>query len=396
MAAIFSNVLRCIASKNSIGFICRNELVLRRNLYGANFIGVDGYIQNCEKTKLQFRELKDKFMKRMQHILQADRKNMVFTEDLKNMIHLVEKPEEINDCVEMIKRYNQQNNEMRFGTFVFGPVVMRLFHHQNLPDLALETITDPALESFFNQFASFHIAMNLLYQNKRYNDVLNVYEILKSRKVLATRFPKDPVVLVLASCYKLNTAESLKIALQLFRDAKEAGAIILRKGVTFAVALALKQRQPNVALELLSLVNQPNYVTARNLKIMALAELERVDEALDILRNCVADVPENNQIPNSITQQAVDFVRTAIARSQNKEQENQLRAIEVGLKKSGLLTETDFDEILCSPILTKPIPRNRLQSTGFQNDNHFPKIPGGAQHRSMPYRKRQGLNDFDE
>ena len=35
-------------------------------------------------------------------------------------------------------RFNQQNKEVRFGSFVFGPVVMRMYYFLNKPDEALQ------------------------------------------------------------------------------------------------------------------------------------------------------------------------------------------------------------------------------------------------------------------
>jgi hypothetical protein len=35
-------------------------------------------------------------------------------------------------------RFNQQNKEVRFGSYVFGPVVMRMYYFLNKPDEALQ------------------------------------------------------------------------------------------------------------------------------------------------------------------------------------------------------------------------------------------------------------------
>lgn len=50
--------------------------------------------------------------------------NMIFTEDLKNMAHLVEDSQDSSSDIElverMMKKFNAQNKELRFGNFVFG------------------------------------------------------------------------------------------------------------------------------------------------------------------------------------------------------------------------------------------------------------------------------------
>lgn len=48
--------------------------------------------------------------------------------------------------------------------------------------------------------------------------------------------------------------------------------------------LALKQNQPEAALVMLSRSNQPNYITVRNLKILALTRLGNFSDAIAILR----------------------------------------------------------------------------------------------------------------
>ena len=35
-----------------------------------------------------------------------------------------------------------QNSTLRFGTFVFGPVVLRMIHHLKKPDLGIQLVKD--------------------------------------------------------------------------------------------------------------------------------------------------------------------------------------------------------------------------------------------------------------
>lgn len=84
--------------------------------------------------------MSEKFRTKMsEYVTDNDKKYMIFTEDLKNMIHLAE--DNNNDVpliINMMKKFNLQNKELRFGSFIFGPVVMRMFHHLNKPNEALE------------------------------------------------------------------------------------------------------------------------------------------------------------------------------------------------------------------------------------------------------------------
>lgn len=38
----------------------------------------------------------------------------------------------------MYFRFNVQNKETRFGNFIFGPIVMRMYHYLDNPDAALK------------------------------------------------------------------------------------------------------------------------------------------------------------------------------------------------------------------------------------------------------------------
>jgi pentatricopeptide repeat domain-containing protein 2 len=100
-------------------------------------------------------------------------------------------------------RFNQQNKHLRFGNYVFGPVVMRMYYFLNQPKAALELLKDPELEGFFDQLSSYQVLCDLLYNNGMYQEVLDVFEIVKSRQVSGTRYPRNVLMLVFASCYKM-------------------------------------------------------------------------------------------------------------------------------------------------------------------------------------------------
>lgn len=61
-----------------------------RTLYTAEALGVDGYEKQRERSKAQFAGMGEKFRTKMDEFSTSDTKNMIFTEDLKNMVHLVE------------------------------------------------------------------------------------------------------------------------------------------------------------------------------------------------------------------------------------------------------------------------------------------------------------------
>ncbi|KAF4526431.1 hypothetical protein B566_EDAN015063, partial [Ephemera danica] len=228
-----------------------------RLLYNQAALGIDNFARTRDRVKIQFVNMADKFRTKMGEYIQEDSKNMIFTEDLKNMVHLAEaSPEDIDLILQMMLKFNNQNKEMRFGSFVFGPVVMRMYHFLNQPDAALKVFKDPALEGFFDQLISYQLLMDLLFVNGQYEEVMDVFDIVEKRQTQGARYPKHCV----------DSQESLKRALTLWKNIQEAGHVPMRRATTFAAALAVNQGAPHVALEILGTTRNQNYITVRNLK----------------------------------------------------------------------------------------------------------------------------------
>lgn len=91
-----------------------------RSLYTVEALGVDKYLYSKEKINAQFLNSAPKFREKMMDYTKSE--NMIFTEDLKNMAHLVETDEDISLVEAMMKKFNAQNKELRFGNFVFGKI----------------------------------------------------------------------------------------------------------------------------------------------------------------------------------------------------------------------------------------------------------------------------------
>lgn len=75
-----------------------------RHLYAKTTLGIDGFNFQREKTQRQMENIQDRFKQKMIEYSQEDAKNMIFTEDLKNMIHLSENEEDVELVVKMIKK----------------------------------------------------------------------------------------------------------------------------------------------------------------------------------------------------------------------------------------------------------------------------------------------------
>ncbi|KAJ0174128.1 hypothetical protein K1T71_010274 [Dendrolimus kikuchii] len=329
-------------------------------LYSHSSMGIDNYLQTRKKVKEQFAPFADKFRLKMGSFV-ADPKNMIFTEDLKNMVHMAE-PADIQLVLDMIIKFNSQNTEYRFGSFVFGPVVMRMFYFLDAPKEALQCFNEPVNAGFFDQLVSVQILLDLLYSHEMYDDMYKVFDRVQEKQINMTKFPKYPVVLVLAACYKQNTPQSFEYASKLWSEMSSVGSQPLRRATTFFAALALKQGAPHIALESLSTQKQ-HYVTIRNIKATALANMGRVDDALPVLR-AVLEIDAPNQMDkHTFFNETIASVREAVTKSNNKDIEREFKNIEKAFSDRGLIENKTLDQLLNAEITMSP--RQKDQPRGM-------------------------------
>lgn len=112
----------------------------------------------------------------------------------------------------------------------------------------------------------------------------------------------------------------------------------MRKTTTFAAALAIAQNQPHIALEIVGTVRQQGYMTVRNIKVLALAQLGRADDAILVLRS-VLDVHDPMQTKQTFSRSVVEGVQTEVVKKGVKEEIQDFGRIEKFLAENGHLTE---------------------------------------------------------
>jgi pentatricopeptide repeat domain-containing protein 2 len=374
--------------------------MLAKNLYTAEALGLNGFLATKEKTKLQFDGGKEeKFREKMNEFITSPTNNIVFTEDLKNMVHLAERNEgDITLVKEMLKKFNSQNKELRFGNYIFGPVILRMFHNLNDFESAQEVFTNESVGDLFDQLISYQLLLDMLYENKKYKEVREVFEMIRSRQLQGGRYPKHCVVLAFGACYKENTPESFAYMKQLWSELGKIGHQPMRKGVTFASALAIAQKEFHIGLELACSVRQQNYVTARNLKVLALAELGRLDDVLPILRGVLETDVAVEQQKQTFCKEVIERVAEVFKQSNNKELQQEFTRIEKHLKDNQYISDKTLDDILCTQVSQTPMDnQNRDRRTlaasfngnKYQSDNRYNK--------RQPYQNRNlrpGLGDL--
>lgn len=313
---------------------------------------------------------------------------MVFSEDLKNIIHLAEK-EDIPLVVKMLQKFSKQNSELRFGSYIFGPVLMRMFYFLEDVDTALEVFKDKGCDGIFDQWMSYQILCDMLYEKQRYQDVLDVYDLIKDRRTEGGMFPKHTIILVFGACFKLNTPESFTYAMDVWKTMMSSGHQPMRRTVTFGAGLALAQRAPHVALEMLHSSKQQNYITVRNMKVLAMLELDRVDDVIPILRS-VLEAHSGSLSKQTFCVEVLDKVKAAMEKSDNKELKMDYERIEKYLQNNGHVTDQTIDQLICSEIDTRANPtfaQNKNQqfiNASFSGQNRYQN----DRRNKRPYQQR--------
>lgn len=369
------------------------NVLYKRNLYERAAIGLDKYEFFREKIENQFSESdRQLFRDRMKSFADPESNSLIFTEDLKQIVHMVGDNEADLTLVEkMIKKYNKQNQGLRFGNFTFGPVVMRMYYHLNKPDIAFQLFNDPEMDGFFNHLSSYQILMDLLFINEKFDQILLVYKSIQDRQLQIAKFPKGVMMLVFAACYKLNTIESFEYACKLWSEQQEAGHSPIRKTITFFAANAINQNSPHIALEVITSVRNQLYVTLRNIKVVALCDLGRIIDALPLLRSVLSlDQPMSSGpvVKQTYCRDVINLVKAAAEKYNNKEISLELDRILMQLEELNMISETTLDSLLCSEI--KMIDRS--------DTNNRESIVGVSYQSGRPYKKREfrrpGISDL--
>lgn len=219
---------------------------------------------------------------------------------------------------------------------------MRLFYHLKAYDVALQCFNDSELEGMFDQLISYQILIDMLYEQNRYDDILNVFHVIKSRQIQGGRYPRHVIVLVFGACYKKNTPESFQYSKELWNELNNVGHEPMRRAATFAAGLAIQQNNAPVALEILSSIRQQHYMTVRNLKVLALSQMGRADDALPVLRSVLEMNDPNAQRLHTFTKDVVENVKESINKLKNKDIQQQFDRIEKFLIDNGHISETVY------------------------------------------------------
>lgn len=274
--------------RSSLSFISRHALLSQsryplvlsyNNLFTNNALGLDKFTETRQNVQQQFGPMKgkvftvlccshphnillslEKFIARIQTALENSKEGEerpVFTEDLKNVIYLIEGSDEDIDLLrKMTEKFACQNPNLRFGNFIFGPVIMRVLHQLKKPELALEFLRDPKYVGMFEELRCYSVAGDLLFNCGKYDEVINIYKLTREKQLFGNTYPLDLVTLVAAASYKIGTAEAYNDLKNLTAEIRKAGAYLSSRSLSFFSAFAIKYNDPATAFEALSVMNR--------------------------------------------------------------------------------------------------------------------------------------------
>ncbi|XP_037083376.1 pentatricopeptide repeat-containing protein 2, mitochondrial-like isoform X1 [Pollicipes pollicipes] len=333
-----------------------------RTLFGAGRLGVDEYRQRRTQVGRRLADSKDELHQRLEKFA-SGLERMAFSEELRQLVHVAEAEEQDQVLLtRMITRLHSQASSVRFGSFVFGPVVMRMYWHHQLADQALQAFRNPELDGFFDQLTSFTLLLDLLYKQGRYQDVLDTFDEVQTRQLHGSKYPADCVALAMAACYQLNSAASFEYVRDLLLRLEEVGHATSPRAVALAAALLLRQGAPDEALRLLRRRRDTAKPLLRDLLALSLADLDRPAEAVETLgQPLLADLPYKLRDGFAVVSDAVDRVEASVQRKNDAQVNAKWQSVKQGLQSYGLTRDATLEDALTSPILglrKRPAPND--------------------------------------
>lgn len=338
---------------------------------------------------------KDRYIERLSQFLKQGDTKSVFKDDLVNLIAFAENTDHL-DMIEDIAVNAKDDNTSQIGTW--GSAVMRLYYSLNEMDRAYENMKNvDKFGEFFNQRTSYQVLMTMLFKAARYQHVIEVYEMSTSRlNAIDPAYQRDPTdrrltIIAFAAYAKMNTPEALEAANRLY--AKDPhNRVFKARTVSFLAYLAMKQNQPVMALNLLSDHPNKNYITAREIKTIALQQLKRYEDVLYHLRDCLNSTRRDVMM---LLQETCTILQNASSEIDDEQVKNDLIQTLADLKEENLVGNDTLESIVFKEIDRRPREAmiggfNAMQSNQqgrFENRPHRNRDNfGGAGGGSRPMR----------
>ncbi|KAB7497067.1 hypothetical protein Anas_08584, partial [Armadillidium nasatum] len=362
-----------------------------RNIISPTMFGMDRFLQNRTHIQGEYSRIKENFINTMKRMYPSDEKENqnvhINRQDVKNMIYICENDKmQLNLLQKMMKRI--------FGPEDIALEYLKLLYHLKLPNEMRKVLDGKEFSKLFENTISYVIVMSLFYDYKLYNDVIDTYHRMISKNVMSIKSAKLQTILTMAACYHLDSSWSLQEATSIIKKQEEIHIRLDPKSLSFASALALKQNQSHLALELTSKTPWNSYML-KNLKILALVEVGRAEDALPILRGYsggFSTYPSNEKNDNLIFSKTLISVKKALLHKGNNEALLEFTALRKELAKKSLITDKIIFNTLIEPMEENPQTNKNLARTMVQGSFERGRKRGKTQ---KVHKNRVGRTNLD-
>ncbi|XP_030641749.1 pentatricopeptide repeat-containing protein 2, mitochondrial [Chanos chanos] len=346
-AAIFRNALQSSCLQCRIG--------AKRHLLSEDVVKLQDFQQRKLAVAHQVSGSKDHYFDVLKQ--KMEKNELILKDELKLILHLCESSEDIVTARSAIYRYHEENRNVAFGEFKFGPLFMRLCYELGLEEMAATTLKDRMLKGFFSDSTSFNIAIDMLFTKGCYERALEVIAEMRNQGV---SFNKDTFTLAFATCYKLNNAKSYHICLVLMEEGQTKGQLIPRHAYCFAIALALRQNDVERAQTIYSQIMSTESRLCQNLRVLMLARGDSVKEALSILSTAVVSRTPTFVKKPEFSQEVVQVLRE---RAVGGPLEERVEKVVKRLQQAGQVISQSLDDLLCQT------PSGKRRPLGILNES---------------------------
>ncbi|XP_050592638.1 pentatricopeptide repeat-containing protein 2, mitochondrial-like [Bombus affinis] len=330
-----------------------------RSMYTERDLGVSLYENTRYVFRNQFMTIENVFREKMQEICQHEN-GVIYTEDLKAMIHLAQPNENDMQLLNvMLEKYVQNQEEKKFGKYIFGPVVMRMYYYLNQPEYALGVFKNDAMKDSFNYRTSFRILMCLLYKNDMYKEMREMYQ--KVFDAEGIEYIGSSVVLIYAACLKENTPEAVEFALGHWKYQQNTMKPSVRSSALLSYLL-IKNNKPDMAMEILSAIPLERVMSIRNLKMLAYIHLEKYIQIIPILKyGTDRDINRNKQY--YFFSEVIDELEEKLKTEEVEESKQLSSLIELARLHDYIQSNCTLEEFILKPMT---LSRKRKESSGEQ------------------------------
>lgn len=355
-----------------------------RSLFTEEVLRLEPFVQRRDSVMREYSEGIEKFFTRLESILQNEDK-AIYSNDLSTAIYLCDGSERhlkiLIDIVEhLLLKTKEETPYPHYSVIRNANPMIQLLHHINRPDLVIELFMNQ--ERFPNLLEiiptlGLEVAVDLLERNSNHQEIIDIYEAFMER-TRSERIPlrlKDVLISVINSLYKLGTPEAYHTGMAILTHGTSPPNFRIRTHTPIAL-MALKFGETPQALDLLLPTfagKSKNYISVYNMRIKALLNQDRVDEALVILKN----LTEQSALFNtkySLASDVMEAFKTVVEGQNNPDIVAKFTDLTEQLKNRDCLSSDTLDEIMLSLMkkpLSKPRPSNNMTQDGPDRRGRF-------------------------